>query len=210
MNKRGLVNWAIWIGVASAIYVALYAIILIPLTGSVLGSGWHVMCATFTALPIYFISGAQRGEFWKFIGSNIVGVLWAMVYLVCMDRLAAAGLPFWLNGFIVIAVICTVECAIHFVLPDWLPFNKVPAHFGAISNSFWCSNLTIALLGTGKTSIGGMYNFSAFLFLTITLCCGVTLALICNEGLNFIDAETGKWRWPVKKEKAPQEVPVGK
>ena len=32
--------------------------------------------------------------------------------------------------------------------------------------------------------------------LAITLCCGATLALLCNEGLNFIDAETGNWKMP--------------
>ena len=32
--------------------------------------------------------------------------------------------------------------------------------------------------------------------LALTLVCGVTLGLCCNEGLNFIDAETGNWKLP--------------
>ena len=32
--------------------------------------------------------------------------------------------------------------------------------------------------------------------LAITLVGGATLALLCNEGLNFIDAETGNWKMP--------------
>lgn len=71
------------------------------------------------------------------------------------------------------------------------------AQFGAISNSFWCSNLTISVLGTtGETSIGGMYNFTAFPILAITLCTGTLLGLVCNEGIHFIDPDTGKWQWP--------------
>ena len=84
---------------------------------------------------------------------------------------------------LVVAVICVVECAIHFCLPAKLPFNKVPAHFGAISNAFWCSNFTIAVLGTaGESAVGGFYNFSAYPILAITLCTGTLLGLLCNEG----------------------------
>ena len=201
MNKRGLINWAIWIGVVSGIYCAIYTVTLTPLTGRIL-PGWHIMYVTFTALPIYFTAGAKREEFIPYVGSYVVGVLWAMVYLFCLDRMNAMGVPVWLNMGVVIGLVCIVECAIHFCLPASLPFNKVPAHFGAISNSFWCSNLTIAVLGgAGHTSVGGCYNFSAFPILAITLCLGALLALICNEGLNFIDADTGKWKWPTKKAK---------
>ena len=198
MNKRGLINWSIWIGVISGIYCAIYALTIGVWTGKVI-NGWHIVYATFTALPIYFTAGAKRDEFFHYCGSYIVGVFWAMFYLFIMDRLAAAGWPWFLNVGVVVAVLCIVECAIHFCLPANLPFNKVAAQFGAISNSFWCSNLTIAVLGTtGRTSIGGMYNFSAYPFLIITLCTGTLLGLCCNEGLNFIDSETGKWKLPRK------------
>ena len=200
MNKRGLINWSIWIGVMSGIYCAIYAVTIGAWTQSSFLSGWHIIYATFTALPIYFTAGAKREEFWHYIGSYLTGIVWAMIYLVCMDRLNAAGWPWWANVGLVVGVICIVECAIHFCLPASLPFNKVPAHFGAISNSFWCSNLTIAVLGgAGHTAVGGFYNFTAYPILAITLCTGTLLGLICNEGLNFIDADTGKWKWPVRK-----------
>lgn len=199
MNKRAFVNWAIWIGVVSGIYCAIYALTIGAWTESIF-NGWHIVYVTFTALPIYFTAGAKREEFLEYCGSYIVGVLWAMVYLFFMDRLSAMGIPWFINIGVVVAVVCVIQCAIHFNLPSWLPFNKVPAQFGAISNSFWCSNLAIAVFGTtGSTSIGGMYNFSIFHILMITLVTGTLLGLICNEGLNFIDTETGKWKWPAKK-----------
>ena len=92
MNKRGLINWAIWIGVVSGIYCAIYAVTIGAYTDNIL-PGWHIIYVTFTALPIYFTAGAKREEFWQYIGSYLVGVLWAMLYLVCMDRLNAAGWP---------------------------------------------------------------------------------------------------------------------
>lgn len=199
MNKRGLVNWAIWISVVSGIYCAIYLLTIGAYTGDKLLPGWQIVYATFTALPIYFTAGAKREDFFRYICSYLCGVLWAMLYLWIMDRLVPTGIPTWLNIALVVAVVCTVECAIHFCLPAKLPFNVVPAHFGAISNCFWCSNMTIAILGPGSTSIGGFYNFTVFPVVAVTLCTGTLLGLLCNEGLNFIDAETGKWKWPGKK-----------
>jgi hypothetical protein len=199
MNKRGLVNWAIWIGGISGIYCALYALTIGRWTGGVM-SGWHIMCATFTALPIFFTAGAKREDWLKYCCSNVMGVLWGMLYLFCMDRLNAAGWPWWANAMVVIAVLCIIECAIHFNLPAGLQINVVPAHFGAISSTFWTCNLTVAVTGTaGSSAIGGFYNFSAIPFLMLTLVGGVTLGLICNEGLNFINGETGRWQLPGKK-----------
>lgn len=200
MNKRGLINWSIWIGVVSGIYCAIYLLTVGAYTGAHVLPGYQIVYATFTALPIYFIAGAKREDFIPFIGSYLVGVVWAMIYLVIMDRLAPTGIPAWANIAIVVAVVCIVECAIHFCLPASLPFNKVPAHFGAISNSFWCSNMSIAILGgAGASSVGGFYNFTAFPILALTLCTGALLGLICNEGLNFIDADTGRWKLPGSK-----------
>lgn len=198
MSKRGLVNWAIWISVISGIYCGIYALTIGALTEGVTG-GWHFMCATFTALPIFFTAGAKRSDWFKYCCSNITGVLWGMLYLFCMDRACAIGWPWWLNAMVVIAVLCTIECALHFNLPAAMQINVIPAHFGAISNTFWSSNLTLAATGAaGRSAIGGFYNFSAIPFTMITLVGGVTLGLLCNEGLNFIDSETGKWRFPQK------------
>lgn len=136
MNKRGLINWAIWISVVSGLYCGLYALTIGRWTENVTG-GWHFMCATFTALPIFFIAVAKREDWLKYSCSNVVGVLWGMLYLVCMDRLNAIGWPWWLNALVVIAVLCTIECALHFNLPASMQINVVPAHFGAISSTFW-------------------------------------------------------------------------
>ena len=201
MNKKGLVNWSIWIGVVSGIYCAIYLLTVGAYTGAKVLPGWQIVYATFTALPIYFTAGAKRSEFFNYICSYLCGVLWAMGYLWIMDRVAVMGVPAWLNIAVVVAIVCIVECAIHCTLPSSLPFNVVPAHFGAISNSFWCSNMTIAIMGPGRTAVGGFYNFKAYPILAITLCGGVVLGLCCNEGLNFIDSETGNWKWPGKSSK---------
>ena len=198
MNKRGLANWGVWIGVVSGIYCAIYALTIGRWTEGVMG-GWHIMCATFTALPIYFTAGAKREDWLKFSCSNIVGVLWGMLYLFCMDRLNFLGWPWWANAMVVIAGVCVLQCALHFNLPPKMQTNVVPAQFGAISSTFWCCNLTIAVTSTpGATAIGGFYNFSAVGCLMATLVGGVTLGLLCNEGLNFIDGKTGKWKMPGK------------
>jgi hypothetical protein len=202
MNKRGLLNWALWIGVISGIYCAVYALTLLPFTSNHLLAGCNVMCATFTALPIYFNGGAKREEFFKYCGSYWVGIAWAILYLFIIDRLTAAGVPVWLNFGLVVGIVCTVECGIHFILPENLPFNVIPAHFGAISSSFWCAALTILATGeAGRTSIGGCYNLKAFPILGVTLCTGALLGLVCNEGLHLIDPETGRWKRPAGRKK---------
>ncbi len=202
MTKRGLVNWAIWISVMSGIYCAIYFLTIGTWTMNSFIPGNHIMQVTFTALPIFFIAGAKRAEFKNFCGSYVIGVLWGMLYLFLMDRLAAAGVPVWLTIGLVVAVVCTVECAVHFVLPASLPFNVVPAQFGAVSNTFWASGLASAVLGPGESATFGFYNFTPMPIVMITLCTGALLALICNEGLHFIDPETGNWTMPKKKDKA--------
>lgn len=196
MSKKALVNWAIWIGVISGIYCIIYILTVGAHTMNVVLPGYHVMCATFTALPIFFTAGAKREDYFGYLCSNLIGVAWGMLYLVAIDRLAPM-MPLWLNLFLSVGIICIIECALHFTVLGNLPISVVPAQFGAISSSFWCSNLAIAVLGeAGKTAANGVYNFAAFPMLAITLLGGVTLALLCNEGLNFIDAETGNWKMP--------------
>jgi hypothetical protein len=203
MNKRGLINWAIWISVAAGIYCAIYALTIGAWTSKSFLPGWHIVYVTFTALPIYFTAGAKRSEFINYCCSYVVGVLWGMLYLVVMDRLAFIGWPWWLNVGVVVAALCTVECAIHFCLPAKLPFNVVPAQFGAISMTFWTSNLTLAVIGPGSTAKAAFYNFKVLPITMITLCTGTLLGLICNEGLHFIDPVTGKWKLPTKSNKQP-------
>ena len=199
MNKKGFVNWAIWISVVSGIYCWIYLLTVGAYTGNKVLPGWQIVYATFTALPIYFTAGAKREDFFRYVLSYITGVLWAMVYLWIMDRFALTGVPAWFNIGLIVLIICTVECALHFTVLAKLPISVVPAHFGAISNSFWCSNMTISILGPGKTSLTGFYNFKAFPVLALTLCTGTLLGLLCNEGLHFINEKTGNWQWPGKK-----------
>ena len=66
MTKRYLFNWCVWIGLATGVYSAIY--LLTPL------KNYGVIYATFIALPIYFISGAKREEYFNFTISNITGV----------------------------------------------------------------------------------------------------------------------------------------
>lgn len=195
MCKKALVKWSLWISVIAGIYCYLYLVTLGQLTVTSVIPGWQLLAATFTAFPIYFTAGAKREDFLNFAGSFLCGVLWSMVYLWIMDRLNTLGVDVWVNMSVVVAVICFIECSLHFTVLAKLPISHVSAQFGAICNAFWCSNATVAALGAGSTSVGGFYNFSGFGVLAITLVGGAFLALVCNEGANFIDAETGAWKF---------------
>lgn len=131
MSKKALVNWAIWIGVVSGIYCALYIATIGAYTINNVLPGWHIMYATFTALPIYFTAGAKREDYLKYVLSNITGVAYGMLYLIVIDRMLPM-MPIWLNLFLSIGIICIVECAIHFTVLGSLPISVVPANFGAI------------------------------------------------------------------------------
>lgn len=198
MNNKGLVNWAIWISVISGIYVAAYLFTVGTFTSNSVLPGYQIVYATFTALPIYFTAGAKREDFFKYCCSYITGVCWGMLYLWIMDRVAAAGIitnP-WVNIAVVVAIVCTIECALHFTVLSKLPISVVPAQFGAISNTFWCSNMSISILGAGATAQAGFYNFAAVPVLMLTLCGGTLLGLMCQEGVNFINEKTGNWQMP--------------
>lgn len=198
MNNKGYINWAIWISVISGIYCLVYLFTVGTFTSQSVLPGYQIIYATFTALPIYFTAGAKREDFWRYVSSYICGVLWSMVYLWIMDQLSAMGVDPWVNIALIVAIVCTVECALHFTVLSKLPFSVVPAHFGAISNAFWLSNLTCSILGPGATSVGGFYNFTAFPILVLTLIGGTLLGLVCQEGLHFINQKTGKYQLPSK------------
>ncbi|WP_168356567.1 DUF1097 domain-containing protein [Petralouisia muris] len=172
MTKRYLWNWAVWIGVVSGIYCFLYS--LTPL------ADYGVMPATFTALPIFFTAGAQRKEYFHYAASNIMGVVWGLLYLMGITAIAGYVGAAAANG-IVVGLVTIVCCAIHFIPTGATWLNKPAAMFGAISSTFW--------IGGDKTKV---------IPLMITLVLGVTLALVCQEGTNFL-TEEGKWTWPSKK-----------
>lgn len=176
MNKRYLFHWAVWIGIVSGIYCFLYSIS--PL------NKYGVMCATFTALPIFFTAGAQRKEYLNYACSNVMGVVWGLIYLAVITASSVYTGPALANG-LGVGVLTIICCAIHFIPTGSLWINKPAAMFGGISCTFW--------IGGDKTKI---------IPLIITMILGVTLALICQEGTNFL-TEEGQWTLPAKKTNNP-------
>lgn len=172
MTIKGKINWSIWIGVWTGIYVVLY--LLSPL------GKYGIIWVTFIALPIFFNGGAQRKDYFAQMISSIIGVLWGLVMIWGADVTAATG-PAVSNALS--CGVFTILCCFMMIFKDKTLINKVPAMFGGISACFSQG---------GKNIIPVM----------ITLCLGVSLGLLCNEGLHFI-AEDGSWRWPFgKKAKA--------
>lgn len=159
MSKRFLFWWAVWIGVFSGIYVAIYSLIPFP--------NKDLIWMTFVALPIYFNGGAKREEFVNYVTSMVMGVLWALVYLYFIDVLGGAGLSVPVTLMLDVGILTIVLCAIHFILTGNIWINKVPIMFGAISMTF---------------SQGGQ----DLLTIICTLFGGLLLALTCQEGTHVL------------------------
>ena len=167
MTNKYLFNWCVWIGLATGVYTALY--MLSPL------SQYGVVYATFVALPIYFISGAKKEEYFNFISSNVVGVLWGWLYLTLIVWMIGLGVNDIVSNAVVCGVITVICCAFHFICTPKTPFNKLPAMFGGIAVCF---------------STGG----AKIVPLMITLVLGSTLALICQEGTRLLN-DDGSWKF---------------
>ena len=170
MTAKGKINWSIWIGVWTGIYVLLYLL-------SPLGQYGIIWC-TFIALPIYFNGGAARKDYIPQMICSCVGVLWGLAMLAVASALSMTG------AAVSNAISCgllTITCCFMMIFKDNTMLNKVPAMFGGISACF---------------SQGGQNVIP----LMITLCLGVSLGLLCNEGLNFL-TEDGSWTLPRKKQK---------
>ncbi len=175
MTAKGMVNWSIWIGIWTGIYVLLYLL-------SPLGQYGIIWC-TFIALPIFFNGGAARKDYIPQMLSSIVGVLWGVAMLTFTGGLSILGLGVAGSNAISCGLL-TIACCFMMIIKDKGLINKVPAMFGGISACF---------------SQGG-HNIIP---VCITLCLGVSLGLLCNEGTHFI-AEDGSWTWPFKKTKQTQ------
>ncbi len=170
MSKKFLVNWAIWIGLWSGVYVFFYVM-------SPLGE-YGMLPATFIGLPIYFLAGAKKEEFVDFVASAVAGVCWALFYLFCIGKLIGMGLPGAASQGLVVGVLTAVLCAIHFLLPA--PFcTKVPMIFGAIAFSF--------ITGASQP-VATMITFAL----------GICLAYLCNYGTKFLTAD-GDWTFSAAK-----------
>ena len=172
MPVRYLVNWAVWIGVLSGIYVYIY--LQTPL------AEYGIIWMTFVALPIYFNGGAKPEEYISYVLSVLLGVAWGLFYLFCIDKLIAAGLAADLATGLAVGAVCSVQCALHFVPPlSKTPLRVVPIMFGAVSMCF---------------SQGG----DKVIPVSITLVGGLTLALFCGLGTRLLSPE-GRWTLSGKK-----------
>lgn len=167
MTKRFLFNWSIWIGLATGVYTALY--LISPL------AQYGVVYATFIALPIYFISGAKKEEYFNFTVSNVTGVAWGWLYITAITWLISMGMNSVLSNALCCGIITIVCCAFHFIVTPNTFFNKLPAMFGGIAAAF----------STGATKI---------IPLMITLVLGSTLALVCDMGTRLLTQE-GHWKF---------------
>jgi hypothetical protein len=166
MPIRYLINWAVWIGVLSGIYVFLY--LQTPL------AGYGVVWMTFVALPIYFTGGAKPAEYVGYVLSMLVGVAWGLIYLFCIAKLMGMGMPGDIATALVVAAVCSAQCAAHFTPPlANTPLKVVPIMFGAIAMCF---------------SQGGENVVPVIL----TLFGGLTLALVCGLGTRFL-TDDGRW-----------------
>ena len=173
MNKRFLFNWSVWIGLVTGIYTALY--LLSPL------AQYGVVYATFIALPIYFIAGAKKEEYFNFTVSNATGVAWGWAYITAITGFTEVGMNNIMANALACGLITIICCSFHFIITPNTLFNKLPAMFGGIAAAF----------STGATQI---------VPLMITLVLGSTLALICNMGTKLL-ADDGSWKFLNKPEK---------
>jgi hypothetical protein len=177
-TKRGFFNWCVWIGIWTGIYTAVYLLIT-PL------AAFGVISVTFIALPIYFISGANKKELPNFAVGNVTGVLWGLVYILSTDLLISFGL----NGTVATALACGVVtlicCSFHMIVTPNTVFNKLPAMFGGISATFsqW-----------GNIGSVGTEDFPLIGALMLTLVFGRALALLMATGTRFL-TESGRWKF---------------
>ena len=155
MSAKAKIYWSIWIGVFTGIYVLLY--LNSPL------AQYGFIWITFIALPIYFNGGALRKDYIPQMIGSCLGVLWGLVMLYFAGMLGGLGAA---GSNAVSCGLLTITCCFMMILKDNTMLNKVPAMFGGISACF---------------SQGGEH----FVAIMITLCLGVTLGLICNEGAPF-------------------------
>jgi len=165
MSNKFKLNWGIWIGIVTGIYVFLY--LNSPL------AQYGIIWVTFIALPIFFNGGAQRKDFFAYGVSSILGVVWGLIFLFFIGIFAQV-----MNENLATALSCLIFTAcvcLHMMVPDKFLFNKVPAMFGGIAATF---------------SQGG----ENFIPIMITLVLGDIVAVLCSEGTKFLHPD-GTWKF---------------
>lgn len=175
MTTKGKINWSIWIGVWTGIYVLLYLM-------SPLGQ-YGFIWITFIALPIFFNGGAARKDYLPQMICSCIGVIWGLIMIAGTNLVSGTGIAM---SNALSCGIFTITCCFMMIFKDNTMLNKVPAMFGGISACF---------------SQGGQHVIPVM----ITLCLGVSLGLLCNEGTHFL-TEDGSWTLPWKKPAAEDKA----
>lgn len=166
MTKRYALNWAIWIAIVNGLYCGLYA--ASPLGGN--GLIW----VTYVAYPIYFLSGAKRKDLASYLSCSILGVIWGLVFLWCINLIVDFNVGGAIATGLGVLIIEFLLIFIHFAFTGNTIFGVVPAIFGGVAVTF----------STGGKDI---------VVLMATLILGVLLALLSNEGKNLLK-DDGSWK----------------
>lgn len=159
MSAKNKILWCIWIGMLCGIYTLLY--LLSPL------AKYNLMWVSFVALPIYFMAGAQRKDYLSFAASNVIGVLWGLVYLWVIRVAIEANFSPDAATTMSVGVVTFVCCTVHLFVPEKGLANKIPAIFGAVASTF-------------------SQNGENVVIIAITLLLGCALALGCQEGTTLL------------------------
>lgn len=168
MTKRGMLNWAIWIGVLAGIYCGIYASIPVLLSTG-------LMWTTFVALPIFFAMGAKRSDYFPSVFSLLAGVFWGVVTVWTVGLVGNQGVPIAVNLALTVGLITIVVCAIHLIPLGKTWLNRIPMIFGG-----WCI-----------TFVQGGQHLPIII---ITMIAGITAGLACMEGTNLMNQD-GTWKF---------------
>ena len=162
MNTRYLWWWSFWIGLVSGLFCCIYA--LFPIIQQ------NIIWMSFVALPIFFgTSGAALKEFPSYVLCIICGVLWAVLMLFCMGKLALLGISGPLQMLIVVGFLTFICVGLHMVTLGNTLLNKVPMIFGGLA-------MTFAMSGLKGLAFNNLFN------LFITMVGGLLMGIAISSG----------------------------
>lgn len=161
-TKRYLWWWSFWIGLVSGVFCFVYA--LLPIAKG------NIIFASFVALPIYFgTSGAELKEYPSYILSMICGIIWGVIMLFSMGKLALLGVSGPLQMLIIVGLLTFAAVALHMIVLGNTLVNKVPMIFGGLAMTFFCSMYK----DTGAATL---------IDLAITMAGGLTMGIAISIG----------------------------